>query len=86
MGGNCPCTAGIKSGVHRTACGPEPPKPKPTPQPRAGRACGRMGFASETLTGPYHYCQWIEQPNPQGLEDPVSAAKNGRVSPSTMHL
>jgi hypothetical protein len=45
-----------------------------------------MGFASETLTGPYHYCQWIEQPNPQGLEDPVSAAKNGRVSPSTMHL
>ena len=65
-GSPCPCTAGIKPGVPRSACG-RAPKPAP-PKPRVGRACGRMGFASKGLTGPYKYCGWVEQPNPQGLE------------------
>lgn len=69
--GDCPCTAGIKPKVIARACGRPSPSPPPPPPPgpkptKAGRACGRMGFASETLAGPYKYCQWIEQPNPQG--------------------
>ena len=27
-----------------------------------GRACGRMGFASDSLTGPYTWCDWLLQP------------------------
>lgn len=28
-----------------------------------GRACGRMAFASESLTGPYTWCDWSVSPN-----------------------
>ena len=28
-----------------------------------GRACGRMAFASESLTGPYTWCEWAVSPN-----------------------
>lgn len=40
----------------------------------AGRACGRLGFASASLTGPYTYCNWII--NPQGSGDPGSPTSN----------
>lgn len=28
-----------------------------------GRACGRMGFASDQLTGPYTWCDWLLSPS-----------------------
>jgi hypothetical protein len=74
-GSACPCSAGIKQGVKSISCGnPGPPAP---PQPRGpGRACGRMGFGSDALNGPYTYCRWLEQPNPQGLNDPGGPESN----------
>ena len=35
--------------------------PDHVPQ-HAGRAIGRLGFASDSLLGPYRYCNWLEQP------------------------
>lgn len=69
--GKCPCSAGIKPGVKKTKCGPAP-----APGPKPGRACGRMGFASANLTGPYKFCHWLEQPDPQGLDDPGGPGSN----------
>jgi hypothetical protein len=45
--GRCPCSAGVKAGVHQAKCGGG------GGGKRAGRACGRMGFASASLLGPY---------------------------------
>lgn len=73
-GSDCPCTAGIKAGVKKTACSAHPPPPPP--KPKAGRACGRLGFASESLNGPYKFCDWLEAPNPQGLDDPGGPGSN----------
>jgi hypothetical protein len=28
-----------------------------------GRACGRLGFASASLVGPYTYCGWVVDPH-----------------------
>lgn len=28
-----------------------------------GRACGRLGFASSSLIGPYKYCGWVVDPH-----------------------
>ena len=35
-----------------------------------------MGFASDTLNGPYKYCQFVEMPEPQGLNDPGGPGSN----------
>ena len=51
--GECQCTAGVKRGVAKRAC-PAPPPPGPAPH-KVGRACGRMGFASASLNGPYKH-------------------------------
>ncbi len=56
--GICPCTAGIKPNTTQHTCGSE------RPSHSVGRACGRMGFASANLNGPYKFCQWLEQPDP----------------------
>ena len=72
-GSVCPCTAGIKVGEKTRACNvrPEPPR-----KPKAGRACGRLGFASQNLIGPYKFCDWLEAPNPEGLDDPGGPGSN----------
>ena len=75
--GVCPCTAGIKPGAAQKPCAPRPaPGPAPPRPPKVGRACGRMGFASASLNGPYKYCQFVEQPDPQGLDDPGGPGSN----------
>ncbi len=56
--GVCPCTAGIKPNTAQHKCGSD------RPTHSVGRACGRMGFASANLNGPYKFCQWLEQPDP----------------------
>eukprot|EP00729_Bicosta_minor_P020690 gene20690-22838_t len=69
-------------GAKRTQCSnpppppPSPPGPTPPAPPKVGRACGRMGFASDDIMGPYEYCQFVEQPDPQGLDDPGGPASN----------
>ena len=73
VAGKCPCTAGIKGGSERAQC---PAGHGSGGGGKTGRACGRMGFASETLIGPYKFCQWLEQPNPQGLDDPGGPGSN----------
>lgn len=73
-GGACPCSAGIKPGAPAPQQCFGPPTPAPAPKP--GRACGRMGFASASLTGPYRYCGLVEMPDPQGLDDPGGPASN----------
>eukprot|EP01052_Picozoa_sp_SAG31_P031735 SAG31_NODE_3397_length_4316_cov_48.192317_1_plen_519_part_00 len=67
--GNCPCSSGIKVDAKAKSC-------KPGAASHIGRACGRMGFASSSLLGPYRYCRWLELPEPQGLEDPGGAESN----------
>jgi hypothetical protein len=68
--GNCPCSAGIKAGISPTSCA----------KPHSTRACGRMGFASASIMGPYKFCQWLEHPHP----DPQESARgntNKAVAP-----
>ena len=72
-GRDCPCTAGVKPGVETKPCTVHPPAP---PKPKAGRACGRLGFASESLTGPYKFCGWLETPHPEGLDNPGGPGSN----------